>query len=125
MVDHICEPIPSTPFASSELRRPPQDGGKTPLTVHREDAHKLLRALASGDDLHFALMNPAPPEEEPFLSDPLQCLAKTSFDRVEPVVEKLPCRLDFGLRQARRRGMACHGVISAGAQTPESLVELN
>jgi len=95
------------------------------MLVHREDAHKLLRALASGDDLHFALMNPAPPEEEPFLSDPLQCLAKTSFDRVEPVVEKLPCRLDFGLRQARRRGMACHGVISAGAQTPESLVELN
>jgi hypothetical protein len=34
MVDHICEPILSTPFASSELRRPPQDGGKTPLTVH-------------------------------------------------------------------------------------------
>jgi hypothetical protein len=29
MVDHICEPILSTPFASSELRRPPQDGGKT------------------------------------------------------------------------------------------------
>jgi hypothetical protein len=28
MVDHICEPILSTPFASSELRRPPQDGGK-------------------------------------------------------------------------------------------------
>jgi hypothetical protein len=52
------------------------------MLVHREDAHKLLRALASGDDLHFALMNPAPPEEEPFLSDPLQCLAKTSFDRV-------------------------------------------
>jgi hypothetical protein len=35
MVDHICEPILSTPFASSELRRPPQDGGKTPLTVSR------------------------------------------------------------------------------------------
>jgi hypothetical protein len=33
MVDHICEPILSTPFASSELRRPPQDGGKTPLTI--------------------------------------------------------------------------------------------
>jgi hypothetical protein len=33
MVDHICEPILSTPFASSELRRPPQDGGKTPLTL--------------------------------------------------------------------------------------------
>src|SRR5256886_15253961 len=32
MVDHICEPILSTPFASSELGRPPQDGGKTPLT---------------------------------------------------------------------------------------------
>jgi len=32
MVDHICEPILSTPFASFELRRPPQDGGKTPLT---------------------------------------------------------------------------------------------
>jgi len=45
------------------------------MSVHREDAHKLLRALASGDDLHFALTNPAPPEEKPFLSTPLQSLA--------------------------------------------------
>src|SRR6266545_8010391 len=36
MVDHICEPILSTPFASSELCRPPQDGGKTPLTSLRK-----------------------------------------------------------------------------------------
>jgi hypothetical protein len=46
------------------------------MLVHREDAHKLLRALASGDDLHCALMNPAPSEEKPFLSDPLECLAR-------------------------------------------------
>jgi hypothetical protein len=46
------------------------------MQVHREDAHKLLRALASGDDLHFALMNPAPPEQKPFLTHPMECLAR-------------------------------------------------
>lgn len=45
-----------------------------------------------------------------------------SFDRIEPVVKKLSCRLESRLRQARRRVMACHGVISAGALTPKSLV---
>ncbi|RQH08696.1 hypothetical protein [Bradyrhizobium sp. RP6] len=45
------------------------------LLVHREDAHKVLRAIASGDDLHFAIMRPAPPDEEPFLADPLDSLA--------------------------------------------------
>ena len=41
MVDHICEPILSTRFASSALCRPPQDGGKTPLTVQRGDLPKI------------------------------------------------------------------------------------
>jgi hypothetical protein len=45
------------------------------------------------------------------------------FDRIEPIVEKVLRRLDFRLRQERRRAMARHGVISAGAQTPESLVD--
>ena len=46
------------------------------MLVHREDAHKILRAIASGDDLHFAMITPAPPDEEPFLNDPLDSLAK-------------------------------------------------
>src|SRR6266568_3736012 len=52
MVDHICEPILSTPFASSELRRPPQDGGKTPLTPRRRphrDRLQCSRALDPSD----------------------------------------------------------------------------
>jgi hypothetical protein len=66
------------------------------MSVHREDAHKLLRALASGDDLHFALMNPAPPEEKPFLSTPLHSLAHVLLanddafkDLYEETVEKV------------------------------------
>src|SRR5262249_50446277 len=49
-------------------------------------------------------------------------IAKASFDRIEPVVEKPLRCLDFRLRQVTSRGIACHGVISAGASTPESLV---
>src|SRR6266568_2259130 len=49
-------------------------------------------------------------------------IAKASFDRVEPAVEKMDRRLGFRLRQARRRAIARHGVISAGVPTPESLV---
>jgi hypothetical protein len=49
-------------------------------------------------------------------------IAKPNFDGVKPVVEKLLRRIAFGLRQAGRRAMAPHGVISAGASTPESLV---
>src|SRR6266700_2942262 len=49
-------------------------------------------------------------------------IAKASFDRVEPAVEKMYRRLGFRLRQARRRAIARHGVISAGVPTPESLV---
>src|SRR5262249_39325435 len=48
-------------------------------------------------------------------------IAKASFDRIEPVVEKPLRCLDFRLRQVTSRGIACHGVISAGASTPESL----
>jgi len=36
-VDDGTQPFPLRRFASSELRRPPQDGGKTPLTL-RADA---------------------------------------------------------------------------------------
>jgi hypothetical protein len=49
-------------------------------------------------------------------------ISQPSFDRVQLAVEKLPARPGFRLRQARCHDMACHGVISAGAQTPESLV---
>src|SRR5713101_9127214 len=49
-------------------------------------------------------------------------IAKASFDRVEPAVEKMDRRLGFRLRQARRRAIARHGVISPGVPTPESLV---
>jgi hypothetical protein len=66
------------------------------MLVHREDAHKLLRAISSGDDLHFAVMNPAPPEERPFLNDPLECMARLvlanddAFKELhEEVVEKV------------------------------------
>ena len=40
MVDHICEPMPSTWFAFSELCRSLQDGGKTPLTHYL--GHRLI-----------------------------------------------------------------------------------
>src|SRR2546421_10803937 len=42
MVDHICEPILSTPFASSELRRPPQDGAKHRLPDRLERKQRQL-----------------------------------------------------------------------------------
>jgi len=48
--------------------------------------------------------------------------AKTSFDRIEPVVQKVLGGFDFRLRRQMSRGIACHGVISTGASTPESLV---
>jgi hypothetical protein len=66
------------------------------MLVHREDSHKLLRALASGDDLHFVRTKPAPPEEKPFLADPLECLARFVLanddafkDLYEETVEKV------------------------------------
>ena len=46
------------------------------MLAHRDDTHKLLRALASGDHLHFMIVNAAPPEEEPIVGDPLDCLAR-------------------------------------------------
>jgi branched-chain amino acid transport system substrate-binding protein len=36
MVDHMCEPTSSTGFASSQLRRAPQDGVKTSLTLYMQ-----------------------------------------------------------------------------------------
>src|SRR5204863_1330791 len=56
------------------------------------------------------------------LQERANSIAKARFDRVEPVVEKLAARLNIRQQRARGRAMACHGVISAGAQTPESLV---
>ena len=41
-------------------------------------------------------------------------IAKASFNRIEPVVEKLYRSFGFRLRLLRHRAMACHGVISAG-----------
>jgi hypothetical protein len=49
-------------------------------------------------------------------------ISKLGFNRVEPVVEKMLRCLDFRLRQANRRDMACLGVISPGASTAEPLV---
>jgi hypothetical protein len=49
-------------------------------------------------------------------------IAQLSFDRVEPVVEKMDRRSGFYLRLAIWRAIACHGVISAGMKVPESLV---
>jgi hypothetical protein len=67
MVDHICEPILSTPFASSELRRPPQDGGKTPLTLIK--TMKRYGVMLSDDPPKSILIEfvtpPKPPDEEP------------------------------------------------------------
>jgi hypothetical protein len=45
------------------------------LIVHEGDTHKLLRVLASDHDIHFALMNPASPEDRPILARPLMPLA--------------------------------------------------
>ena len=46
----------------------------SPLFAYEE------RALASGDDLHCVLMNPAPPEERPLLSTPFNCLARCMLE---------------------------------------------
>src|SRR6266508_3920936 len=54
MVDHICEPILSTPFASSQLRRPPQDEGKTPLTPDVEH----IGEISDGEKSSFVLLLP-------------------------------------------------------------------
>jgi hypothetical protein len=43
-------------------------------------------------------------------------IPKASFNRVEPVVEKLHRSFGFRLRWVRHRAMACHGVISAGSR---------
>jgi hypothetical protein len=43
-------------------------------------------------------------------------IPKTGFDWVEPIVEKVRRRFGFQLRQARRRDMIRHGVISTGTQ---------
>src|SRR5439155_19198729 len=60
MVDHICEPILSTPFASSELRRPPQDGGKTPLTMpSRYVRNHRTRRDRLGNDPPLLLIAPS------------------------------------------------------------------
>jgi len=56
------------------------------------------------------------------LQEVANSIPKASFDRVELAVEKMAARLDFRLRQAGCPDMACLGVISAGASTPESLV---
>jgi hypothetical protein len=47
------------------------------------------------------------------LQEVASSISKASFDRVEPVVEKMFVSLDFRLRQEGRRAMARHGVISA------------
>src|SRR5216684_7703619 len=39
MVDHMCEPSLPTGLTSSRLRRPPQDGVKTSLTMQRMPAN--------------------------------------------------------------------------------------
>jgi hypothetical protein len=46
------------------------------MLAHRDDVTKLLRALSSGKGLTFALMNPAPPDEKPFLKDAPELLAR-------------------------------------------------
>ena len=89
------------------------------------DAHRLLRTVTR----RLAAAGVARAAErlvelglEHGLQEFASSIAQPGFDRVEPVVEKVLCRLDFRLWQARRRVMVRHGVISAGAQTPESLV---
>jgi hypothetical protein len=43
-------------------------------------------------------------------------IAKGSFNRIEPIVEKVYRSFGFRLRLVRHRAMACHGVISAGSR---------
>src|SRR5258707_554030 len=40
-------------------------------------------------------------------------IAKTRFDRIKPVVEKMDSCFGLGLRRIRLRGNACHGVVSS------------
>jgi len=42
-------------------------------------------------------------------------IAQASFDRIEPVAEKMGSRLGCRLRRIRLRGIACHGVVSSPA----------
>ena len=46
-------------------------------------------------------------------------IPQASFNRVEPVVEKVRRSSAFRLRLVSYRGMARHGVISAGMKVPE------
>jgi hypothetical protein len=47
MVDHMGEPIPSTGFASSQIRRAHQDGVKTPLTDYLEHGFEFCIVAGS------------------------------------------------------------------------------
>ena len=88
------------------------DRGLLRITARRLCATGVARARQNFVELAF----------EHGLQEFTRSIPKASFDRIEPVVEKVLRRLDFRLRQARGRDIACHGVISAGASTPESLV---
>jgi len=48
-------------------------------------------------------------------------IAQADFDRIKPIVEKMDRRLGLRLQGCRVRAIAGHGVVSAGAQTPELL----
>jgi hypothetical protein len=50
------------------------------MWVHKDDAHKTLRALAAGDELQFALMAPAPPDQKPYLNDTSECYARFTLE---------------------------------------------
>jgi hypothetical protein len=52
-------------------------------------------------------------------------LPKANLDRIELFVDKLHARLDCRLRQERYPAKARHGVISAGASTPDEPVKIS
>jgi hypothetical protein len=49
------------------------------MLVHHDDVTKLLRALSSGNELTFVLMNPAAPNEKSFVKDAPEFLARLSL----------------------------------------------
>lgn len=84
--------------APEELRNKVPD---VAMHLHQDDVHKILRALSSGHNLHFLIANPAPPNQRPFLSIPINCLIQLELPKdaefkllYDQVVEKISVSQD-------------------------------
>lgn len=49
------------------------------LCPHPDDVIKCVRALSSGKDMTFMLLEPLPPDQEPFLALPLRPLLRLTL----------------------------------------------